>query len=90
MKGLVRLIQSSQLFLKRVEVIESLVNVGDESGISFGDFVFTGLSVNLRSLSDELINLFRSLVAVLLSNLEVVFQQFEREAEEGFILLTCQ
>ena len=74
MEVLIRLIQRSQLFLKCVEVVESLVNMGDESGISFGNLVITSLGVNLGSLSNELINLLRSLVTVLLGNLEVVFQ----------------
>jgi len=74
MEALIRFIQRSQLFLKCVEVVESLVNMGDESGISFGNLVITSLGVNLGSLSNELINLLRSLVTVLLGNLEVVFQ----------------
>ena len=74
MEGLIRLIQRSQLFLKCVEVVESLVNVGDEGGIRFSNLVIIGLSVNLRSLSNKLINLLRSFIAVLLGNLEVVFQ----------------
>ena len=74
MEALIRFIQRSQLFLKCVEVVESLVNMGDESGIRLSNLVITGLGVNLRSLSNDLINLLRSLVTVLLGNLEVVFQ----------------
>jgi hypothetical protein len=90
MEGLIRLVQCSQLFLKRVEVVESLVNMRDESRIRLDNLVVTGLGVNLRSLSNDLINLLRCLIAVLLGNLEVVFQQLEWDAEERLVLLCCE
>ena len=60
--------------------------MGDESSIRLSNLAFTGLGVNLRSLSDEFVNLLRRLIAVLLGNLEVVFHQLEWDAEEGFVL----